>query len=154
MEVMKRLRQRMISDLVQQRAIRTQQEIATALRERGYRVTQATISRDIAELGLVKVVRDGAHVYALPARLDDADPTGEDRVRSLLRELPVEVGESGTMVVVRTLPGSAHPIAAALDRARWPGVVGSVSGDDTVFIACRDVAARRRIRARIVELAE
>jgi transcriptional regulator of arginine metabolism len=153
MEVMKQLRQRMIRDLVAQRDVRTQQEIAAALRERGYRVTQATISRDIGELGLVKVVRDGAHVYALPQRLADADPTGEDRVRSLLRDLPVEVGESGTMVVVRTLPGSAHPIAAALDRARWPGVVGSVSGDDTVFIACRDVSARRRVRARIVELA-
>jgi transcriptional regulator of arginine metabolism len=153
MEVMKQLRQRMIRDLVAQRDVRTQQEIAAALRERGYRVTQATISRDIGELGLVKVVRDGAHVYALPPRLADADPTGEDRVRSLLRDLPVEVGESGTMVVVRTLPGSAHPIAAALDRARWSGVVGSVSGDDTVFIACRDVAARRRVRARIVELA-
>ena len=154
MEVMKRLRQRMISDLVGQRAVRTQQEIATALRERGYHVTQATISRDVAELGLVKVARDGAHVYALPARLAEADPTGEDRVRSLLRDLPIEVGESGTLVVLRTLPGSAHPLAAAVDRARWPGVVGSVSGDDTVFIACRDVAARRRVMARIVDLAE
>jgi len=153
MEVMKRLRQRMISDLVVQRPVRTQQEFAAALRERGYRVTQATISRDIAELGLVKVVRDGAHVYALPPRLAQADASGEERLRALLRELPVEVAESGTLVILRTLPGSAHPIAAALDRARWPGVVGSVAGDDTVLIACRDAAARRRVRARIVDLA-
>jgi transcriptional regulator of arginine metabolism len=153
MEVMKQLRQRMIGDLVAQRPVRTQQEIAAALRERGYRVTQATISRDIAELGLIKVVRDGAHVYALPAKLAQADASGEERLRALLRELPVEVAESGTLVVLRTLPGSAHPIAAALDRARWTGVVGSVAGDDTVLIACRDVGARRRVRARIVELA-
>jgi transcriptional regulator of arginine metabolism len=153
MEVMKQLRQRMISDLVAQRPVRTQQEIAAALRERGYRVTQATISRDIAELGLVKVIRDGAHVYALPPRLAQTDASGEERLRALLRELPVEVAESGTLVILRTLPGSAHSIAAALDRARWPGVVGSLAGDDTVFIACRDAAARRHVRARIVDLA-
>ncbi len=153
MELMKQIRQRMIGDLVAQRPVRTQQEIAAALRERGYRVTQATISRDIAELGLIKVVRDGAHVYALPPRLVQADPSGEERLRALLRDLPVEVSESGTLVVLRTLPGSAHSIAAALDRARWAGVAGSLAGDDTVLIACHDAAARRRVRARIVELA-
>ena len=73
MEVMKQLRQRTIPDLVAQRPIRTQQELAAALRERGFRATQATISRDVAELGLVKVVRDGAHAYALPPRLAEAE---------------------------------------------------------------------------------
>jgi len=91
MVVMKQLRQRAIRDLVEQRPIRTQQELAAALRDRGFRTTQATISRDIAELQLVKSHRDGVSVYALPPRLADADPTGEDRLRRLFRDLPVEI---------------------------------------------------------------
>ncbi len=73
MEVMKQLRQRAIRDLVEQRPIRTQQELAAALRERGFRTTQATVSRDVAELGLVKAPREGTRAYALPARLAEAD---------------------------------------------------------------------------------
>ena len=79
MEVMKQLRQRAIRDLVEQRPIRTQQELAAALRERGFRTTQATISRDVAELGLVKAGRNGTHAYAIPPRLREADTSGEDR---------------------------------------------------------------------------
>ena len=128
---MKQLRQRAIRDLVDQRPIRTQQELAAALRERGFRTTQATISRDVAELGLIKVMREGIQAYALPPRLIEAETSGEDRLRKLLADLPVEIHEAGLLLVVRTLPGSAHAIAAALDRARWPEVAGSIAGDDT-----------------------
>ena len=103
MEVMKQLRQRAIRDLVEQRPIRTQQELAAALRDRGFRATQATISRDVAELQLVKVHRDGVTAYALPPRLAEADPTGEERLRRLLRDLPVELREAGHMLVLVTL---------------------------------------------------
>ena len=154
MEVMKQLRQRAIRDLVEQRPIRTQQELAAALRERGFRTTQATISRDVADLGLVKAGRDGAHVYALPPRLREADTSGEERMRRLLRDMPVEIREAGTMLVMRTLPGSAHPLAAALDRARWPEVVGSIAGDDTVFVAFSDRSSLARVRRRLEQLAE
>ncbi len=154
MEVMKQLRQRAIRDLLEQRAIRTQQELAAALRERGFRTTQATISRDVAELGLVKVVRDGAHVYGLPQRLVEAETSGEERLRSLLHDLPIEVREAGLLIVVRTLPGSAHAIAAALDRARWPEVAGSIAGDDTVFVATPDRSSLQRVRLRLVHFAE
>jgi transcriptional regulator of arginine metabolism len=154
MEVMKQLRQRAIRDLVAQRPIRTQQELAAALRERGFRTTQATISRDVAELGLVKVAREGTQAYALPRRLVEAETSGEDRLRALLRDLPIEVREAGLLLIVRTLPGSAHAIAAALDRARWPEVAGSIAGDDTVFVACPDRVALRRVAARIREYAD
>jgi transcriptional regulator of arginine metabolism len=117
---MKQLRQRAIRDLVEQRAIRTQQELAAALRERGFRTTQATISRDVAELGLIKAPRAGMQAYAIPPRLREADTSGEERMRRLLRDMPVEIREAGTMLVMKTLPGSAHPLAAALYRARWP----------------------------------
>ncbi len=153
MEVMKALRQRTIRDIVAQRPIRTQHELAAAIRERGIRATQATISRDVAELGLVKVPRDGVRAYALPARLAEADATGEERLRALLRDLPVELRVSGLLVVVRTLPGSAHAIAAALDRARWDEVAGSIAGDDTVFVACTGRRAVTRIRDRLAALA-
>jgi len=151
-EVMKQLRQRAIRDLVDQRPIRTQQELAAALRERGFRTTQATVSRDVAELGLVKASRDGAQVYALPPRLIEAEVSGEDRLRRLLRDLPAEIREAGLLLIVQTLPGSAHAIAAALDRARWPEVVGSIAGDDTVFIALSDRAALRRVKQRLLRL--
>ena len=152
MEVMKQLRQRSIRDLVDQRTIRTQQELAAALRERGFKATQATISRDVAELGLIKMTREGTVAYALPPRLIEAETSGEDRLRKLFHDLPVEIREAGLLLVIRTLPGSAHAIAAALDRARWPEVAGSVAGDDTLFVAFTDRTSLGRIRRRLQRL--
>ena len=85
MEVIKQLRQRTIRDLVSQRPVRTQQELAALLRERGFQATQATISRDVAELGLVKSGRDGVQAYTLPQRLVEAEASGEERLRRRLR---------------------------------------------------------------------
>ena len=154
MEVMKQLRQRAIRDLVEQRPIRTQQELAAALRERGFRTTQATISRDVAELGLIKAGRSGTQAYAIPPRLREADTSGEDRLRKLLADLPVALHDAGLLLILKTLPGSAHAIAAALDRARWPEVVGSIAGDDTVFVAFADRGSMGRVRRRLQGLAE
>ncbi|HEY4227371.1 MAG TPA: arginine repressor [Candidatus Limnocylindrales bacterium] len=150
---MKQLRQRAIRDLVEQRPIRTQQELAAALRERGFRATQATISRDVAELGLGKGSREGSAAYVLPARLRDADLSGEDRLRRLLSDVPVEFRVADRLLVIRTLPGSAHAVAAALDRTRWPEIVGSIAGDDTVFVATPDRSALKRLRDRLAGLA-
>jgi transcriptional regulator of arginine metabolism len=152
MEVMKQLRQRAIRDLVEQRPIRTQQELAAALRERGFRATQATISRDVAELGLGKGSREGRAAYVLPPRLRDAEVSGEDRLRRLLADTPVEFRVAGLMLIIKTLPGSAHAVAAALDRTRWPEIAGSIAGDDTVFVATADKSAVRRIRDRLLGL--
>jgi transcriptional regulator of arginine metabolism len=152
MEVMKQLRQREIRDLLAQRPVRTQQELAAALRERGFRATQATISRDVAEMGLIKSIEEGVHRYVVPARVAEAESTGEERLRALLHDLPVEVREAGLLLVLRTLPGSAHAIAAALDRTRWPEVVGSIAGDDTVFVAFGDRSSMQRVRSRLAGL--
>jgi transcriptional regulator of arginine metabolism len=154
MEVMKQVRQQQIRDLIAARPIRTQQQLAAALRERGFRATQATISRDVAELGLVKQNRDGVLVYALPSRLAEPEASEEERLRRLLHDLPVEIREAGLLLVVRTIPGSAHAVAAALDRARWGEVAGSVAGDDTLFIAFSDRSSLQRIRKRLLRLAE
>jgi transcriptional regulator of arginine metabolism len=152
MEVIKQLRQREIRDLLGQRPIRTQQELAGALRERGFRATQATISRDVAELGLIKANQGGIQSYVVPARVTEAESTGEERLRALLHDLPVEIREAGLLLVLKTLPGSAHAIAAALDRTRWTEVVGSIAGDDTVFVAFADRTSMQRIRGRLVSL--
>ncbi len=151
---MKQLRHGAIRDLLAQRDVRTQQELAAALRERGFRATQATISRDVGELGLVKVHRHGLYVYALPARVPEAEPTAEERLGNLLRALPVDVRESGLLLVVRTLSGSAHAIANALDRTHWPEVVGSIAGDDTLFVACTDRTSLHRARRPLLRLME
>ena len=155
MEVMKQLRQRAIRDLVEQRPIRTQQELAAALRERGFRTTQATISRDVAELGLIKVDPRG-DAPPTPCRRASSRPRrrGEDRLRKLLADLPVEFHEAGLLLVIRTLPGSAHAIAAALDRARWPEVAGSIAGDDTLFVALPDRGSLQRVKRRLIRLTE
>jgi transcriptional regulator of arginine metabolism len=154
MEVMKRVRHGAIRDIVAARPVRTQQELAAALAERGFRMTQATISRDVAEHRLIKHSRKGKKVYALPPRQSEPEATAEERLRGLLRDLPVELRESGLMLIVRTLPGSAHAIAATLDRMRWNEVAGSIAGDDTVFVACPDRASLRRVAARIREYAD
>jgi transcriptional regulator of arginine metabolism len=154
MELMKRLRHQAIRDLLGRQPIRTQHELASALRERGFRATQATISRDVAELGLIKGGRDGAGAYALPPRSQEAEQTADERLRSLLRDLPLDVREAGLLLVLRTIPGSAHAIAAALDRAHWPDVAGSIAGDDTVFVAFSDPAALQRTRNRLLRLTE
>ena len=154
MEVMKQARQRAIRDLVATRSIRTQQELAAWLRERGFRTTQATISRDVGELGLVKASREGTIAYALPPRLVEAEASGEDRLRRLLADLPIELREAGLLLIVKTLPGSAHAIAAAIDRARWPEAAGSIAGDDTVFVAVPDRPSLGRVKRRLHRLAE
>jgi transcriptional regulator of arginine metabolism len=150
---MKQLRQQAVRDLIEQRAVRTQQELAGALRERGFRATQATVSRDVAELGLVKVTRNGIAAYAMPSRAAEAEVSGEERLGTLLRSLPIEIKAAGTLLVLRTIPGNAHAVAAALDRARWPEVVGSIAGDDTLFVAFADRPSLERIRRRLERLA-
>ncbi len=153
MEVMKQLRQTAIRDLLEQRPMRTQQELAAALRERGFQATQATVSRDVAELGLIKVGRGGVQAYALPSRVDDREISGEERLRQLLRGLPLEIRQSGLLLVVKTIPGSAHAIASALDRAQWREVAGSLAGDDTLFIAVADRTGLQRLWKRLQRLA-
>jgi transcriptional regulator of arginine metabolism len=126
--------------------------VAAALRERGYRATQATISRDVSEMGLIKQTLEGARGYAVPPRVQQPETTGEERLAMILRDLPIEIRPAGVMLVVKAVPGSAHAIAAALDRTGWPEVAGSIAGDDTVFVACADRPSLERVRRRLLRL--
>jgi transcriptional regulator of arginine metabolism len=150
-ELLKRARQQAIADVVVDRRLRTQRELVAALNDKGFRVTQATVSRDITEMGLVKVRVDGAQVYALPSAEAADELGGDERLTQLLSDLPIVVRRSGTMLVIRAVPGTAHAIAAALDRAHWSDVLGTIAGDDTLFVACADDSAMSRVEKRLLE---
>jgi len=151
-EVLKRARQEAIADVVRTRRPRTQRELVAALKDKGFGVTQATVSRDIAEMGLVKIRIDGTRGYALPSSEAIVEQSAEQRLRELLSDLPIDVRESSLMLVIRAVPGTAHAIAAALDRAHWADVLGTIAGDDTLFVACGDAEALERVRKRLLWL--
>ena len=102
---------------------------------------------------MVKRGARGVQAYALPSRAEEREQTGEDRLAKLLRDLPVEFKPAGLLLVLRTVPGSAHAIAASLDRCRWTEVIGSIAGDDTLFLAFADRVALQRVRQRLTRLA-
>jgi transcriptional regulator of arginine metabolism len=142
-------RQQALLRLVGERELRTQGDLVRALRAAGYPSTQATVSRDIVELGLVKLPRDGTHAYAAPAI---ASGGGADRLRRFCEDYPVEASTAGTLIVIRSLPGTANALAAALDAARFAEVVGTVAGDDTVFVAVARDRDARSLLSRLGEL--
>lgn len=153
-ERLKRARQQAIADVVHDRQLRTQRELVAALHDKGFSVTQATVSRDITEMGLVKVRRRGVQMYALPSSEAVIEQSGEQRLRELLLDLPIDVRESGSLLVIQAVPGTAHAIAAALDRAHWSDVLGTIAGDDTLFVACVDSRALKRVRKRLIRLGQ
>lgn len=130
------VRQQAIVRLVRERAISTQAELVAALRDEGHDVVQATISRDINDLGLAKVrAPSGRLVYAAPGA-DDAD-----RLRSIgvaMRRYATRVEQAGPLVVVTTPPGYASALAQAIDEGCHPGIAGTIAGDNTIFLAPRD----------------
>jgi transcriptional regulator of arginine metabolism len=129
-------RQGAILRLVQERRLATQEEVAAALRDEGIDAVQTTVSRDIAQLGLVKVRgRDGMLAYALPGA-EDLDRLSE--LTSALRRWAVALTPTGNLLVLTTPPGHANALARAIDGARLPDVAGTVAGDDTIFVAARE----------------
>jgi len=139
-------RHSVIRELLGDRPAGSQDELRRLLYRRGYRVTQATLSRDIHELGLVKT----AEGYSLPQN-GDSDPWLPS-VERLIREFVYDVRSAQNLVVVKTSAGSAQPVAAALDAEEWPEVVGTVGGDDTILIIAPDPKNAEKVVARIQEL--
>jgi transcriptional regulator of arginine metabolism len=135
---MKGMRQQAIRDLLEQRPIRTQQELVAALRERGLRATQATVSRDVAELGLAKVMRGDRSVYVVPESIGAKRPPSDERLRRILSDIPVTVGRSGLIVVLNGQPGTANVIAQAIEESTLEGFVGTVAGDNTLIVLFPD----------------
>ena len=135
-------RQHRIARLLEEQAISSQAQLVEMLAADGVIATQATVSRDLEELGAVKVrIPGGAMAYAIPEHAKERTAP-DDHLRRVMGEFVVEVAHSANLVVLRTPPGSAHVVASALDRAGLPDVLGTVAGDDTIILVC--VASRRR----------
>jgi len=144
-------RQRAIVDMLREGPAPTQQEVASRLVEAGYDVTQATVARDLEQVGAVKVKREGKLGYSLPEKLGDRNwPV--DRLKRIFAEWVQAVETSGSMVVVRTPPGSAHLVALAVDQAKLPEVVGTIAGDDALFIAVRSTLPTEPLAQRLRDL--
>jgi transcriptional regulator of arginine metabolism len=126
-------RQQAIMELIRNEVMHSQEEVAHRLGELGFVATQATVSRDLVELGAVKVRRDGRIGYALPA--DAPPPRTAHRLESVIRQWVQSIRPAGNLLVMRTPPGSAHVVGFAIDQARLDDVVGTICGDDTIFIA-------------------
>jgi len=150
---MKFQRHNAIRELVGHSLVSNQDELRRKLRRRGFEVTQATLSRDIHELRLSK----GPGGYSLPngngasaAIADDSRPS----VAEMIEGFGLEVRQAMNQVVVRTTMGGAQPVAAALDRASWPEVVGTIAGDDTVLVICLDPRRAAEVEARLRTILE
>ena len=143
----KTLRQRAILESLKHGTFASQDDLQRLLRKRGFKVGQATLSRDIRDLNLSKT----HHGYSV-SQGDSAFGVALPPVSRLVREFVLGVRSAQNLLVVKTIVGSAQPVAAALDEADWPEVVGTIAGDDTILIVCPDKEAAHKLAGRIAEM--
>jgi transcriptional regulator of arginine metabolism len=143
----KALRQRAVLDALRTGPVASQEDLQRALRKRGFKVGQATLSRDIRDLNLSKAPNG----YTLPQR-DNPSGLALPPVQRLVREFVLDVRPAQNLLVLKTIVGSAQPVAAALDEQEWEEMVGTIAGDDTILIICPDKDAARKVAARIAEM--
>ena len=147
---MKTVRQMAILDIIAKQDVETQEELAEALRDRGIQVTQATVSRDIKELRLLKVLTpSGSYKYATA---DKAENGLSERFIRMLSESLLSVAASNNLIVVKTLSGSANVAAEALDSLHWPEILGTLAGDNTILLIIRSEAEAPDVVRRIQEM--
>jgi transcriptional regulator of arginine metabolism len=143
-------RQKAILDVVGTRAVATQQELKELLKARGIDVDQGTISRDIKELGIVKVSDDGEHYKYAP--VESVSPSTHQRPAAIVARLVKKMDWSGQLLVIKTDLGEASPVSLAIDRLGWPEVVGTVAGDDTLLVVVREGVSPRKLAKKILDL--
>jgi transcriptional regulator of arginine metabolism len=146
-------RQHLVTKLIEQNVVHNQGQLVDLLAAEGVVATQATVSRDLDDLGAIKVrVQGGESAYALP-ELPKEQFAPEDHLRRVLGDWVVEVGASGNIVVLRTPPGSAHVVGSALDRVGLAEVLGTVAGDDTVLIVVTEESSAAEVSDHLADLA-
>jgi len=138
MLALKRDRHAAIRRVVAERPIGSQGELVEALSTLGFEVTQATVSRDIAELGLAKVMRGEHSIYVLPEALAMPRPASDERLRRILADIPVTIGRSGLILLVTGSPGTASIIAQAIDESSLSEQEGTLAGDNTLLVLFAD----------------
>jgi len=146
----KRERHDTILEIVNARMVSSQEDLRKLLLQRGWDVTQATLSRDLRELRLARVPTPEGARYAIT---DGTIEESRAALDTLLPQLFLRIEGVSEMIVLRTVPGGAQPIAAALDGEGWSDILGTVGGDDTILIICRSVAARERTTRRLRSMA-
>jgi transcriptional regulator of arginine metabolism len=146
----KRERHDTILEIVSSRVVSSQEDLRKLLLQRGWDVTQATLSRDLRELRLARVPTPEGARYAIT---DGSIEESRAALDTLLPQLFLRIDGVSEMLVLRTVPGGAQPIAAALDGEGWADILGTVGGDDTILIICRSVAGRERVYRRLKALA-
>jgi transcriptional regulator of arginine metabolism len=147
---MKQGRQSVILEIIGKNDVETQDELSAILKDRGFEVTQATISRDIKELKLIKVqARDGRYKYAVSGK----EHLGKvDVFKRVFRETVVSVQQAASLVIVKTITGSANAAAEAIDELNMPEVAGTLAGDNTIFIAVKEEGEQRQIIEELTKL--
>lgn len=150
---LKRLRQRAIRQLVLERPVSSQREVVDALTEQGFEVTQATVSRDITELGLHKAPSAEGHIYVVPTDAPAPAPASDERLRRILADIPVRIGRSGLSLVLTGSPGTASVIAQAIDESTLSEQEGTLAGDNTLLVLFADEARLQRWLQRFQGLA-
>ena len=153
MALAKPQRQHRIAKLLSEQAVTSQAHLVELLAAEGVTATQATVSRDLEDLGAIKVrVAGGDTVYAIP-ELPAEQRAPEDHLRRVFGDWVVEVAHSGNLVVLRTPPGSAHVVGSALDRSGLPEIVGTVAGDDTLIVVVDEVTGGAAVARQLADLA-
>lgn len=146
-------RQHRVARILESQPITSQTQVVDLLASEGVVVTQATVSRDLEDLGAVKARMPGGElVYVIPEQAKDR-PAPEEHLKRVLGEWVVEVSYSANLVVVRTPPGSAHVVGSAIDRSGLPDVLGTVAGDDTVLVVATERAGGHSIARRLSDFA-
>ncbi|MCS1350794.1 transcriptional regulator AhrC/ArgR [Mechercharimyces sp. CAU 1602] len=139
-----------IREIITSKNIETQEELVEELQQSGYNVTQATVSRDIKELRLVKVATDfGRYMYSLPA---DKRFNPMQKLKRMLKESFVGVETSENLLVMKTLPGNANAIGALIDSLDWTEIIGTIAGDDTILIICREREQVPHLVSRFIDM--
>lgn len=148
---MKARRQRKILEIIRGELVETQEDLAAALKKSGFEVTQATVSRDVKELGLIKTpCENNLFRYAFPG--ERPVPRSEERLKRLFRDSVVGLDSSENLIIIRTHPGGAQAVALAVDQSGWKEIIGTVGGDDTILVVIKPKKATSPVLKRFGDL--
>lgn len=148
---MKAIRHAKIKDIIETSVIETQEDLADALRKQGIEITQATVSRDIKELMLIKIpTGDGRYRYAYP--MEKNVVFSKNRLTRMFQDSVVGINYSENIIVIKTLPGTANAVASTLDYVKWPEIIGTVAGDDNILVVVKPKEAVAEIMRKLKEI--
>jgi len=147
---MKSARQYAIRDIINSERIATQEELCHALARRGLEATQATVSRDIKELQLIKIPDEHGYRYAMPENSKVGNL--QEKMKRLFRDSIVNIDYSENLIVIKTIPGAAQAVASLIDVAEWKNILGTVAGDDTIFVAVKPKQMVKTVVGKFIKM--